>query len=163
MFAALPTKIREYSILQVAVSNGSPIAWSIKPEDFKLEKGEGSQMQALPARTVVNNMLQRASRGDVTKLVTAYEAALYGNARMHSTNGYESRRQDALAEVGSTRLKAAAVASAIVLVPTKLAPGQSTDGAVFYSTAGKPIGSARLKVDAAGETFEFQVEADALR
>jgi hypothetical protein len=41
----------------------------------------------------------------------------------------------ALAEFTSTRIKAAAAASAIALVQTKLAPGQSTDGAVFYNLA----------------------------
>jgi hypothetical protein len=57
-------------------------------------------------------------------------------------------------------LKAAAAASAIALVTSKLAPGQSTDGAVFYPNQGKPLGSGRLIVNAAGETFVFPVEAD---
>ena len=161
MFAVLPTQIREYAILQIAVSNGSPVAWSIRPEDFRFEPGEGAGMQALPAKTVVASMLQRAGRSDVTKLVTAYEAALFGNSRMHSTNGYEARRQDAMAEIGSPRLKAAAAASAIALVQTKLNPGQSTDGAVFYANAGRPLGSGRLLVNAAGETFVFPVEGAA--
>ena len=50
------------------------------------------------------------------------EGALFGNAHVHSTNGYESRRQDYLS-LGSTKLKAASAASAIALVTTKLAPG----------------------------------------
>ena len=78
---------------------------------------------------------------------------------MHSTNGYEERRQDYMA-LGSTKLKAASAASAIALVTTKLTPGQSTDGAVFYPTSGKPLGAGRLIVDAAAEIFEFPVEAD---
>jgi hypothetical protein len=45
-------------------------------------------------------------------------------------------------------------------VATKLAPGQSTDGAVFYPTKGKPLGAGRLMVDAAAETFEFPVEPE---
>ena len=159
MFAALPTRIREYAILQVAISNGSPVAWSVRPEDFRFEPDEGLANQGLAAKTVVADMLEHAGRGDVSKLVTAYEAALFGNTRMHSTNGYESRRQDALAEIGS-RLKAAAAASAIALVPTKLAPGQSTDGAVFYANAGRPLGSGRLLVNAAGETFVFALEGE---
>jgi hypothetical protein len=57
-------------------------------------------------------------------------------------------------------LKAAAAASAIALGTTKLAPGQSTDGAIFYANQGKPLGAGRLIVTAAGETFEFPVEAD---
>jgi hypothetical protein len=109
---------------------------------------------------VVANFLEKAGRNDVSKLITAYEGALYGNAQMHSTNGYEARRQSAMAELGSTRLKAAAAASAISFVATKLAPGQSTDGAVFYPNAGKPLPSGKLVVDAAGETFEFTLEAE---
>jgi hypothetical protein len=55
-------------------------------------------------------------------------------------------------------LKAAAAASAIALVTTKLAPGQSTDGAVFYPNQGKPFGSGNLIVHMAGETFVFPLE-----
>src|SRR6185295_5673055 len=110
------------------------------------------------AKTVVNELIDKAGRGDVIKLISAYEAGLYGNTEMHSTNGYEVRRQNALAEIGSTRLKAAAAASAIALVTTKLNPGQSTDGAVFYANQGKPLGSGRLIVNMAGEVFVFPLE-----
>jgi hypothetical protein len=160
MFAPLPTKVLGYTILQVAISNGSPVSWSFKPEDFRFEQEGGQRIQAVSAGTVVKQLLDRASRGDVGRLISAYEMALFGNAKVHSTNGYESRRQDYLA-VGSTKLKAASAASAIALVTTKLSPGQSTDGAVFYPTKGKPLGAGRLMVDAAGETFEFPVEAEA--
>jgi hypothetical protein len=158
MVAQLPTHVREYAILQVSVSNGSPTSWTVGPEDFRFEGGNGQRIQAPPAKTVVSNFLEKAGRGDVMKLVTAYEGALYSNSQMHSTNGYESRRQNALAEIGSTKLKAAAAASAIAFVNTKLAPGQSTDGAVFYPNAGKPLGAGRLVVSAAGETFDFPME-----
>ncbi len=159
MFAPLPTRILGYSILQVAISNGSPVSWSFKPEDFRFERDSGQKIQAVSAGTVVKQLLDHASRGDVGRLITAYEAALFGNAQVHSTNGYESRRQDYLA-VGSTRLKAAAAASAIALVTTKLEPGQSTDGAVFYPSGGKALGSGKLVVSAAGEVFEFPIEAE---
>ena len=160
MFAPLPLHVRDYAILQVAVSNGSSLPWAIRPEDFRFERSGGQTIQASAARTVVDTIMAKAGRGDVIKLVSVYEAGLYGNAQMHSTNGYEVRRQDAMAEMGSTKLKAAAAASAIVLVTTKLMPGQSTDGAVFYPTGGKPLGSGRLIVDAAAEVFEFPVEAE---
>lgn len=160
MVATLHTHVRSYGILQVAVSNGSPISWGIRPEDFRFETVEGRTIQASPAKTVIMELLDKASRGDVSKLITAYEAALFSNAEMHSTNGYEARRQDAMAEVGSARLKAAAAASAIALVTTKLLPGQSTDGAVFYPNGGKPLGAGKLLVNAAGELFEFPMEAD---
>jgi len=158
MVAQLPTHVREYAILQVSVSNGSPTSWTVRPEDFRFEGESGLRIQAPPAKTVVTNFLEKAGRGDVMKLVTAYEGALYSNSQMHSTNGYESRRQNAIAEIGSTKLKAAAAASAIAFVSTKLAPGQSTDGAVFYPNSGKPLGAGRLVVNAAGETFDFPME-----
>jgi len=161
MFAPLPTRVLGYTILQVAISNGSSISWSFKPEDFRFEQDGGQRIQAVSAGTVVKQLLEHASRGDVGRLITAYEAALFGNAKVHSTNGYESRRQDYLA-LGSTKLKAASAASAIALVTATLMPGQSTDGAVFYPSKGKPLGAGRLIVDAAGETFEFPVEADVL-
>jgi hypothetical protein len=159
MFAPLPAKVLGYTILQVAISNGAAVSWSFKPEDFRFERESGQQIQAVSAGTVVKQLLDHASRGDVGRLINAYEAALFGNARVHSTNGYESRRQDYLA-LGSTKLKAASAASAIALVTTKLAPGQSTDGAVFYPSGGKPLGAGKLVVNAAAEVFEFPVEAE---
>lgn len=160
MFATLPTHIHDWAILQVAISNGSPISWTVNSRDFQFERPDGSTLTALPARTVVDTMMEKASRSDVIKLISAYEAGLYGNTQMHSTNGYEARRQSALAEVGSTKLKAAAAASAIALVTTKLPPGQSTDGAIFYANQGKPLGAGRLIVNAAGERFEFTVDPE---
>jgi hypothetical protein len=159
MFAPLPTRVLGYTILQVAISNGSPVSWSFKPEDFRFERADGERIQAVSAGTVVKQLLDHASRGDVGRLIHAYEAALFGNAHVRSTNGYEERRQDYLA-FGSTKLQAASAASAIALVTTKLAPGQSTDGAVFYPSKGKPLGAGRLIVEAAAETFEFPVEAE---
>jgi hypothetical protein len=160
MFAPLPTHVRDYAILQVAISNGSPVSWAVRPEDFKFERADGPSIQALPARTVVNSLMEHASRGDVIKLITVYETGLYGQTQIRSTNGYESRRQSALVDVGSTKIKAAAAASAIAFVLTKLLPGQSTDGAVFYPNQGKPLGAGRLIVTTAGETFDFPMEPE---
>ena len=158
MFTALPLHVREYAIMQVAISNGTGIAWNVKPEDCSFEKGAGGSVRALPARTVVGSLLQKAGRGDVIKLVAAYESSLFNNAQIHSTNGYESRRQNAFADIGSSRLKAAAAASAIALVTTKLMPGQSTDGAVFFPNQGRSLGPGTLTVHAAGEVFVFPNE-----
>jgi hypothetical protein len=158
MVASLPSHVREYSILQVAISNGSPVAWMVKPDDFTFHRQDGAVLQATPARQVVNSLIEKASRADVIRLVTTYENSLYGLQKFKSTNGYESRRQAAFAEVSSTKIKAAAAASAIAFVSTKLTPGQSTDGAVFWSTQGKPLGPGRLTVNAAGEVFEFTPE-----
>lgn len=159
MFAPLPLQVRDWAILQVSISNGSPVSWTVRPEDFRFEH-EGRTIQALPAGTVVTLVRDHAGRSDVTKLVTAYESTLYGNVQIHSTNGYESRRQSAMAEIGSAKLKAAAAASAIVLAPAKLLPGQSTDGAVFYPNNHKPLGAGQLVVHEAGEDFVFPVEPE---
>jgi len=158
MFANLPAHIREYSIVQVAISNGSPIAWTVKPEDFSYRRQDGTVDQASPALTVVNSLIAKASRHDVIKLVSTYEAGVYGNAHLKTNNGYEVRRQNALAETG--RLKAAAAASAIALVSTKLNSGDSTDGAVFFPSSGKPIGPGTLVVHTGGETFEFPSDGE---
>jgi hypothetical protein len=158
MFSVLPTRIRNYAVLQMAISNGASVSWTVQPEDCTFEKADGQKIQALPARTVVDTLFEKAGRGDVIKLIAAYEASLFNNAQIHSTNGYEARRQNAFADIGSSKLKAAAAASAIALVTTKLAPGQSTDGAVFYPNQGKLLGTGRLVVNTAGETFVFPVE-----
>ena len=160
MFAYLPPHVKEYSILQVSISNGSPIAWMVKPEDFSYRRQDGTVSQASPALTVVNSLIEKASRHDVIKLVTTYENGLYGNIHMQTTNGYEKRRESALAEGMSRRLKAGAAASAIAFVPTKLAPGQSTDGAVFFPNGGKPFGPGKLVVHTAGEWYEFPTEGE---
>ena len=160
MFAYLPSHLKQYSIMQVSISNGSPVSWMVKPEDFTYRRQDGTLSPASAALAVVNSLLERASRHDVVKLVTTYEAGLYGNDRMNSTNGYESRRQSALAEGVSARLKAGAAASAIALVPTKLASGESTDGAVFLPNGGKAFGPGTLVVHAGGEIFEFPSDGE---
>ena len=160
MFAYLPSHLKEYSIIQVSVSNGSPIAWVVKPEDMSYRRQDGSVAQAFPALTIVNSLLGKASRHDVIKLVTTYEQGIYGNINMQTTNGYESRRQSALADGVSTRIKAGAAASAIALVPTKLLAGQSTDGAVFFPNSGKPLGPGTLIAHLGGEMFEFPTEGE---
>ena len=121
MFAYLPAHLKEYSIMQVSIANGSPISWTVKPEDFSYRQQDGTMWQAATALSVVDSLLAKAGRHDVIKLVTTYERGVYGNEHMQTTNGYESRRQSALAEGVSSRLKAGAAASALALVPTKLA------------------------------------------
>ncbi|SRR5579871_3031649 len=158
MFAHMPSHLREYSILQVAVSNGSEGPYSIRPEDFRFVRPDGSTVHASSADHVVNMLLDKGTRNDVVRLVTAYESGLYGIQRMISTNGYELRRQAALAEVQSTKLKAAAAASAIALVQTRLPSGESTDGAVFFSSEGKPLAGGHLVVQTNTDTFEFKDE-----
>jgi hypothetical protein len=157
MFATLPVHVRDYAILQVAVQNGSPINWTIKAEDFVFERTDGAQFRASPAKEVVGRLIEKGSRNDVIKLVQTYEITLYGLSRFKSTNGYEQRRQAFFAEVQNTKIKAAAAASAVAFAPSKLKAGQSTDGAIFFQNGGRPLGAGRLTIQAAGETFRFEV------
>ena len=158
MFAVLPSHLHEYTTIQVAVSNGSEGPYVIRPEDFTYVRSGNVTVRAAPALTVVAMLQRKGSGSDVIKLVGSYEAGVYGNVHLRSmTNGYEQRRLAALS-MGSTKLKAAATASAIALVQTKLTPGESTDGAVFFPTEGKPLGPGRVVVRTNTDVFEFNPE-----
>lgn len=155
MVAQLPASVRDYTTFQVAVSNGGERPQTVRPEDFLFIREDGTEVQATPARAVVDSLMERASRNDVIRLITSYENSVYGNPRFRATNGYEARRQSALTTFASAKLHAAAAASAIVFVQTKLMPGQSTDGAVFLQTGGKPLGPGTVRVRAGGALYEF--------
>lgn len=156
MFAQLPSKVHDYAILQVAVSNGSSGPYVIRPEDFAYIRADGFALRASAARSVITLLMQKGSGSDVIKLVTTYEAGIYGT-HTKSTNGYESRRQAALAASGS-RLRAAAAASALALVETKLGAGESTDGAVFFPNEGKPLAGGHVVVRTNTDVFEFRAD-----
>jgi hypothetical protein len=160
MFAPITMRIHDYAIMQVAISNGSPVSWAFKPDDFVFERPDGTFVKGSTANAVVETLMEKGNRGDVMKLLTAYEAGLYQNAQIHSTNGFESRRQNMLANMGSSKLNAAAAASAMVLALIKLNPGQSTDGAVFFPNQGKPLGAGKLVANTGGEVFTFPVDAE---
>jgi hypothetical protein len=157
MFTHLPGYLHQYTIVQVAISNGSEGPYIIRPEDFTFERTDGQRIRAVPARTVIDMLRQKANGNDAIKLVTTYEAGIYGNPHLKSLNGYESRRQAAIAS-GGTKMTSALIASALALVQTKLAKGDSTDGAVFFPTDGKPLGSGRLVVRTNTDVFEFNTE-----
>jgi hypothetical protein len=161
MFAELPVQVREFAVVQVAVSNGSPSSRTVKAEDFKFIRPDGMVLSATPADAVVGEFLAKGGRGDVIKLVSTYEMGLYGLGRFRSTNGYEVRRKNMLAEVSGQKLKAAAAASAIAFVTTRLRPAESTDGAIFFPTQGKPIGQGTLRVTMGAEIFEYEVGGEA--
>jgi len=63
-----------------------------------------------------------------------------------------------MADMTSSKLKAAAAASAIVLVTAKLKPGESTDGAVFFATRGRLLGNGKILVEAGPSVYEFPHE-----
>jgi len=92
MFAHLPARVHEYAIIQVAVSNGAQAPVIIRPEDVTFERSDGVVLKATPARAVVAELIEKGNRGDVIKLVSTYEGALFGMTRFRPTNGYEARR-----------------------------------------------------------------------
>jgi hypothetical protein len=157
MFAALSYRLKSYAIIQAAVANGSEAPYIIRPEDFTFMRADGVPLRAAAANSVVQMITEKGARSDVLKLVNAYEVSLYGIPNMRSTNGYEQRRQAALM-FGPSKFRAAAAASAVALVQTKLAAGDSSDGAVFFPTGGKPLGPGHLVVRTTTDTFEFKAE-----
>ncbi len=157
MYASLPVQLRSYAIIQVSVSNGSGAPYNIRPEDFTFVRDSGGPLRAASADSVVAVLLKHGGGSDVLKLVSAYESALYGMPNFRSTNGYESRRQAAIL-FGPAKVRAASAASAVAFVRAMLAPGESTDGAVFFPTDGKPLGPGQLLVRTNTDTFQFNHE-----
>ncbi len=159
MFATLPPHIKDFNVIQITVTNGSPVSWTVKPEDFAFIRQDGSVLQSVSADTVVESLLEKASRNDVIKLQILYENTIYALQNFRSTNGYEQRREAAMAMFVNRGIKAAAAASAITFVPTKLRSGESTDGAIFFAnrTKEKGLGPGRLVVRTCGQIFLFQL------
>lgn len=161
MFAPLPPHIKDFNIVQVTVTNGSLVSWTVKPGDFSFVRQDGTALPAVSADEVIESLLQKASRSDVIKLQLLYEDSIYALSNFRSTNGYEKRREAAMAQFVKPGFKAAVAASAITLVPTKLRPGESTDGAVFFQNRTKDktkaLGAGRFIAHTCGEIFEFIV------
>lgn len=158
MFAALPPHVKEYSIVQVTVTNGSLVSWTVRSSDFSFARQDGTQLQPVSADEVVESLLEKASRNDVIKLQLLYEDSIYALSNFRSTNGYEKRREAAMAQFVNRGFTAAAAASAITLAPVRLKPGDSTDGAVFFEnrTKEKTLGAGRFIAHTCGQTFIFE-------
>jgi hypothetical protein len=158
MFATLPPHIKDFNVVQVTVTNGSAVSWTVKPGDFSFARQDGTVLQSVSADEVVESLLEKASRSDVIKLQLLYEDTIYALTNFRSTNGYEQRREAAYAQFVNKSFKAAAAASAITLVGTKLKPGDSTDGAVFFEnrTKAKTLGGGRFVARTCGQVFVFQ-------
>ena len=152
----LPNQVAGFGLLQVSISNGSQMYWTARPTDFAYVKAELT-LEAISADQVVDVLLDRGTHMDVVKLMKSYENTLYGIPNMRSTNGYEQRRQNMMSFGISPRLKAAATASAIALPQTRIAPGQSTDGAVFIplNHEMKVLTGGRITFHCEGQSFEF--------
>jgi len=157
MYAPMPLIVRDYAVLQIAFNNGSSQSWIVQPTDFVYELRDGRRLSAVSERNLIGELFRHAGRTEVERLQSAYEKALYGNQHIRSNNGYEKRRQAAMS-MGPAGIKAAAAASAISFVLTKLDPSDSTDGAVFFPNRGKELGPGRLIVRLQGETFEIESE-----
>jgi hypothetical protein len=157
IYSHLAYHLHEYAVIHVAISNGSKAPYVIRPEDFNYIRADGTSLRAATAQMVVNMLMQKGNGNDVVRLVTAYEASVYGNTHYKAVNGYEQRRQAALA-FGGTKLKAAAAASVLALGATKLEAGDSTDGAVFFSNDGKVLAGGKLVVRTNTDVFEFKTE-----
>ena len=162
MFAALPPHIKDFNIAQVAVTNGSLVSWTVRATDFTFIREDGVVLPTVSADDVVENLMRRADRNDVIKLQLLYENSIYALSNFRSTNGYEQRREAAMAQFVNKGFKAAAEASAIAFVPVKLKPGDSTDGAIFFQnkTKDKGLGAGRLVAHICGETFMFETFAE---
>lgn len=158
MFAALPQHISDFNVVQVTVTNGSLVSWTVKATDFNFTRHDGTVLVPMSADYVVETLLQKANRNDVIKLQLLYENTIYALSNFRSTNGYEQRREAAMAQFVNRGFKAAAAASAITFVATKLKPGDSTDGAVFLEnrTKEKSLGAGRFVAHSCGEVFVFE-------
>jgi hypothetical protein len=156
MYAHLAPRIHQYTILQVAVTNGSEGPYVVRPEDFNYVRDSG-ELRATAAKTVIQMLYEHGSGSDVTKLVMAYENWISGIPNYHATSGFEYRRQSALG-MGAAKLRSAAAASAIAFDQTKLAPGEATDGAVFFASNGKQLAGGKLVVRTNTDVFSFNEE-----
>jgi hypothetical protein len=159
MFAPLPVHVSDYNIVQATVTNGSLVSWTVRASDFTFLRQDGTTLRAVSADDVVSSLLRKAGRTDVIKLELLYEQSIYAIPNYRSTNGYEQRREAAMAEFVNRGFKAAAEASAIIFAATKLNPGGSTDGAIFFEnrTKQKGLGAGRFIAHTCGEMFVFEV------
>lgn len=157
----MASQVAGYGLIQVSISNGGQTSKTVRPRDFSYVRAESSA-PALEAAQVIDMLLGKANGADVIKLVSSYEAALYGIPNMRASNGYEQRRQSFMAYGMPARLKAAATASALVLNNTRLAPGQSTDGAIFIPLPhdSKTLSGGHITFRCEGETFDFNPDQE---
>ena len=154
MCAPMPVKTSRYALVHVAVSNGGEKTWQVNATDFAFEFDSGTLVRAVPEERVIGDFFREAGRSELSKLQSAYEKALYNNQYIRPNNGYEKRRQSALA-IGPKGLKAASAAAAITFVSGNLAPGDSTDGALFFPTSGRQLEAGSIVATFDDVTFEF--------
>jgi hypothetical protein len=91
MFAHLPSHVHEYAILQVAISNGAKIYYTVTPENFVYYREDGTAIEPTPARDVVKTAPAASKEGgmDVREKRTP---RLSTGARPHPLTAAEARR-----------------------------------------------------------------------
>ncbi len=59
MFAPLPPHVKEYNIVQVTVTNGSPVSWTVKPSDFSFTRHDGTFFKPFPPMRLSHHCSRR--------------------------------------------------------------------------------------------------------
>lgn len=154
MFAPVDVTVENYAVMQVSCYNGSGEERVVGPADFEFQSAAGGRWKGAPEQEVIDRLWKKSDFQTVMKLQAAYEKALYGNEHIRPNNGYEVRRRAAMAG-GNKGAKAAAAAGVISLTTTRLGPGDSTDGAVFFPNGGRPLGAGGLTVRVGNDLFVF--------
>ncbi len=162
MVAPLSLSLLNYSAAHVWVTNGSKRTIRVEPQFFAararpLKQPAAGDYQAVSDNVVVGQVMNRARLGDILTLVRAYERNLYGFKNDDAINYYQARKQMALAEGGSRKLRAAAMVSAIVLPKTDVPPGEFREGTVFFATGDTRSEFLGFTARMAGLQFDFSV------
>src|ERR1700692_3707156 len=63
MFAHMPQHLKGYSMMQVAIANGSKIPCAVRPEDFIYVRAS-QELPATPATTIVKMLMDRGDHED---------------------------------------------------------------------------------------------------
>ena len=85
MFARMPLTAGRYSVLQIALNNGSVHTWKVEATDFYFESADGMRVRAISEQTVVGDFFRNAGRSEMLELQTVYEKALYSNEHVPTT------------------------------------------------------------------------------
>ena len=154
MIAPLERTILEYSTAQVWISNNSGRPLPIAPQWFAASLEGGASSAAVQDTVVLSDIRKHASGRDIEELVRAYESLLLGLPDEKAVGYYEQRKRAAMASGG--KMRAAIMANVIILPETRLRPGETIDGTLFFRAGGK----LRAKVtafsaDLGGRHFEF--------
>lgn len=154
MIAPLERTILDYSTAQVWISNNTARSLPIAPQGFTATVESGATSAAAQDTMVLNDIRRHSSGRDIEELVRAYESMLLGLPDEKAMGYYEQRKRAALSSGGKQR--AAIMANVIILPETRLRPGETIDGTLFFHQPGKVHPKViRFTADLAGRHFEF--------